>query len=68
MTQVVWKGTLYFGCATQYCPYGLANAGSVEPYFTVCNYKDPGKYFFFTYCVWLGACVLIMLILLCDDR
>lgn len=43
MTQIVWKGTLYFGCATQYCPYGLANAGSVEPYYTVCNYKDPGE-------------------------
>ena len=46
MTQIVWKGTLYFGCATQYCPYGLANAGSVEPYYTVCNYRDAGKLFF----------------------
>lgn len=45
MTQIVWKGTAAVGCATQYCPYGLANAGSVEPYFTVCNYKDPGNVF-----------------------
>ena len=51
MTQIVWKGTLYFGCATQYCPYGLANAGSVEPYYTVCNYRDAGKYC----CEWLGV-------------
>lgn len=47
MTQIVWKGTASVGCATQYCPYGLANAGGIEPYFTVCNYKDPGEFFFF---------------------
>ncbi|KAI5358831.1 putative CAP domain-containing protein [Septoria linicola] len=43
MTQLVWKNTTRFGCATQYCPYGLANAGSVEPYFTVCNYMEAGN-------------------------
>lgn len=47
MTQIVWKGTASVGCATQYCPYGLANAGGIEPYFTVCNYKDPGEFLFF---------------------
>lgn len=48
MTQIVWKGTASVGCATQYCPYGLANAGGIEPYFTVCNYKDPGEFPFFS--------------------
>lgn len=44
-SQIVWKGTTQVGCATQYCPNGLANVGSdVSPYFTVCNYKSPGNY------------------------
>lgn len=56
MTQIVWKGTASVGCATQYCPYGLANAGGIEPYFTVCNYKDPGEFLFFSQCaVWKPA-------------
>ncbi|CAK1367813.1 Peptidase inhibitor 16 [Cercospora beticola] len=42
MTQIVWCSTTNVGCATQYCPY-LANAGSVEGYYTVCNYKTPGN-------------------------
>ncbi|KAF7188083.1 putative pathogenesis-related protein [Pseudocercospora fuligena] len=44
MTQMCWKATTHVGCATQYCPYGLGNvAGGVQPYFTVCNYKNPGN-------------------------
>jgi hypothetical protein len=43
VTQVLWKGTLRVGCATQFCPDGLTNAEGIDPYFTVCNYKDPGK-------------------------
>lgn len=42
-SQIVWKSTTSVGCATQYCPNGLANVGSgVSPYFTVCNYSPPG--------------------------
>ncbi|KAI5244000.1 PR-1-like protein [Aureobasidium subglaciale] len=38
-SQIVWKGTSKVGCATQYCPKGLANVGPyTPPYFTVCNY------------------------------
>lgn len=44
-SQIVWKSTTSVGCATQYCPGGLANTGSgVSPYFTVCNYSPPGVY------------------------
>ncbi|KAI4716122.1 PR-1-like protein [Aureobasidium sp. EXF-10727] len=44
-SQIVWKGTSKVGCATQYCPKGLANAGPyTPPYFTVCNYGPPGNY------------------------
>ena len=44
-SQIVWKSTTTVGCATQYCPGGLANTGSdVSPYFTVCNYGPAGKY------------------------
>ncbi|KXT12721.1 hypothetical protein AC579_5218 [Pseudocercospora musae] len=44
MTQMCWKATTHVGCATQYCPYGLGNvAGGVQPYFTVCQYKNPGN-------------------------
>lgn len=44
-TQIVWKATTHFGCATHDCTgQGLANVGSdVSPYFTVCNYKKPGE-------------------------
>ena len=42
-SQIVWKSTTAVGCATQYCPGGLANTGgNVSPYFTVCNYSPPG--------------------------
>jgi hypothetical protein len=42
-SQIVWKSTTGVGCATQYCPNGLANTGgNVSPYFTVCNYSPPG--------------------------
>jgi hypothetical protein len=42
-SQIVWASTTSVGCATQYCPGGLANTGSgVSPYFTVCNYSPPG--------------------------
>lgn len=43
-SQIVWKGTTKFACATQDCTsQGLANVGSdVAPFFTVCNYQDPG--------------------------
>jgi pyruvate/2-oxoglutarate dehydrogenase complex dihydrolipoamide acyltransferase (E2) component len=44
-SQIVWKSTTSVGCATQYCPNGLANTGSgVSPYFTVCNYSPPGNF------------------------
>ncbi|KAI4726687.1 PR-1-like protein [Aureobasidium sp. EXF-10728] len=44
-SQIVWKGTSKVGCATQYCPKGLANVGPyTPPYFTVCNYGPPGNY------------------------
>ena len=43
-SQIVWKDTTHVGCATQHCSNGLANVGSdVAPYFTVCNYKNPGQ-------------------------
>lgn len=44
-SQIVWKGTTQVGCYTQDCSSkGLANTGgNVSPYFTVCNYKSPGK-------------------------
>lgn len=43
-SQIVWKGTTHVGCYTAHCPNGLGNVGSdVSPYFTVCNYKNPGK-------------------------
>lgn len=48
-SQIVWKSTTSIGCATQYCPNGLANTGGgVSPYFTVCNYSPPGKPFEFS--------------------
>ncbi len=44
-SQIVWKSTSGVGCATQYCPGGLANTGgNVSPYFTVCNYSPPGMF------------------------
>jgi len=44
-SQIVWADTTHVGCATQHCPGGLGNVGSdVAPYFTVCNYKNPGNY------------------------
>lgn len=50
-SQIVWKGTSKVGCATQYCSKGLANVGPyTPPYFTVCNYGPPGKYFDFPLC------------------
>ena len=44
-SQIVWKDTTKIGCATQDCTSsGLANVGSnVAPFFTVCNYVNPGK-------------------------
>lgn len=42
-TQMLWRRTKRVGCATVYCPQGLANAGGIPPYFTVCNYKEPGN-------------------------
>ncbi|TKA24103.1 hypothetical protein B0A50_06843 [Salinomyces thailandicus] len=43
-TQVVWKSTTHVGCYTHQCGT-LQNVGtSVPPYFTVCNYRDPGNY------------------------
>jgi len=45
MSQIVWKSSTSVGCATQYCPGGLANTGSgVSPYFTVCNYSPAGNF------------------------
>ncbi|EXJ60692.1 hypothetical protein A1O7_04845 [Cladophialophora yegresii CBS 114405] len=44
-SQIVWRSTTGVGCATQYCPNGLANTGgNVSPYFTVCNYSPPGNF------------------------
>jgi len=44
-SQIVWKSTSQVGCATVDCTsQGLANVGQyVSPFFTVCNYKSPGK-------------------------
>ena len=50
-SQIVWKGTSKVGCATQYCPKGLANVGPyTPPHFTVCNYGPPGKSLDFFLC------------------
>ena len=47
-SQIVWQSTTTIGCYTQDCssnPNKLQNVGSdVPPYFTVCNYKSPGKF------------------------
>jgi len=44
-TQVVWKNTDSVGCYTADCTSsGLANAPSIPPYFTVCNYAPPGMF------------------------
>jgi len=44
-SQVVWKGTTQVGCATVDCTGGLKGVSSdVAPYFTVCNYVNPGNY------------------------
>lgn len=44
-TQVVWKSTDSVGCYTADCTAGgLANAGGVPPFFTVCNYAPPGTF------------------------
>lgn len=48
-TQIVWKDTTEVACVTYDCTdandgLGLLNTGDgVSPYFTVCNYKGPGK-------------------------
>jgi hypothetical protein len=43
-SQLVWTSTAEVGCATQYCPNGLAGTGGgVSPYFTVCDYNPAGK-------------------------
>ncbi|KAI7351070.1 hypothetical protein KC354_g12568 [Hortaea werneckii] len=43
-TQLVWNSTTHVGCYTKKCGT-LANVGeNVPPYFTVCNYKNPGNY------------------------
>jgi hypothetical protein len=45
-SQIVWADTTQVGCATQYCPNGLANAGAnTPPYFTVCNYFPAGEFY-----------------------
>lgn len=43
-TQIVWQGTTEVGCWTEDCSSkGLVNTGTgVSPWFTVCNYKNPG--------------------------
>lgn len=44
-SQIVWLATEEVGCYTQYCENGLSGtSGNISPYFTVCNYKPPGKY------------------------
>jgi hypothetical protein len=44
-SQIVWAATTTVGCATYDCSgQGLSNTGGgVAPYFTVCNYKNPGR-------------------------
>lgn len=44
-SQVVWKHSTEIGCYTADCSKtGLQGVGgSVPPYFTVCNYKGPGR-------------------------
>jgi hypothetical protein len=46
-TQMVWCDTTHVGCYTAHCGQDglppLTNAGdNVPPYFTVCNYRNPG--------------------------
>ncbi|CAD0044789.1 unnamed protein product [Aureobasidium pullulans] len=58
-SQIVWKGTSKVGCATQYCPKGLANVGPyTPPYFTVCNYGPPGKSLHLSYAQYLANPVI----------
>ena len=42
-SQIVWEGTKEVGCATQYCPNGVADVGFDTAYLTVCNYYPPGN-------------------------
>ncbi|PMD26616.1 PR-1-like protein, partial [Hyaloscypha hepaticicola] len=43
-TQVVWKGSLSVGCASQLCPAGTIFPAPYQSWFTVCNYVPPGKF------------------------
>lgn len=46
-TQIVWKGSSSIGCYTTNCTdsglQGVDPTTGIMPYFTVCNYADPGK-------------------------
>jgi hypothetical protein len=44
-TQVIWVDSTLIGCATQSCPGGVSGVSSaVGKYFTVCNYRNTGKW------------------------
>jgi hypothetical protein len=43
-TQVVWKGSLSVGCASQLCPAGTIFPAPYQSWYTVCNYVPPGKF------------------------
>lgn len=48
-TQVVWSNTLSVGCYTADCSHqGIQGLPSdILPWFTVCNYYPPGRFFLF---------------------
>ncbi len=43
-TQVVWKGSLTVGCASQLCPARTVFPAPYQNWFTVWNYVPPGKF------------------------
>lgn len=43
-TQIMWEDTTHVGCATQFCPNGVANFSSRESTLIVCHYSPQGNY------------------------
>jgi hypothetical protein len=48
-TQIVWKDSKTVGCAVYNCPNGIIDAKTgkstgTAPFYTVCNFKPPGKF------------------------
>lgn len=49
LTQIVWKPTIQVGCYTADCSangleFPEGDGDGVPDYFTICNYKGPGKF------------------------